>query len=261
MAALVVIETIALALLGVLVCGLLRSHAEILRALHGMGVEVGNTAGAAPQAREQRVAAPVARARPGATAVASEAVDLVGTTPAGEAVQVGVRSTGHDTLLAFLSSGCTACAEFWRSFRAPATQLGLPDGTRLVIVTKGAAEESVGRLRELAPAAVPVVMSSEAWKDYGVPVTPYFLHVDGPSGAVTGQGVGATWSQVASLLRQATADGREARDGRAGRRPRRDERPTVADVEAGVDRKLMAAGLYPGDPSLYPSRREGQQRG
>jgi hypothetical protein len=66
---------------------------------------------------------------------------------------------------------------------------------------------------------------------------------------------------VASLLRQATADGREARDGRAGRRPRRDERPTVADVEAGVDRKLMAAGLYPGDPSLYPSRREGQQRG
>ena len=38
MVALVVLLTIVVALLGVLVAGLLRSHAEVLRTLHDMGV-------------------------------------------------------------------------------------------------------------------------------------------------------------------------------------------------------------------------------
>ncbi len=225
MAVLVVVEAVAIALLGLLVCGLLRSHAEILRALHRLGVNVEDPAssGAAPVA----VASPRSRA-----STVRAAADIVGATPAGEAVQVGVRETRHDTLVAFLSSGCSTCAEFWRAFAQPPSALRLPDNTRLVIVTKDAAEESVRRVRELAPAGVPVVMSSQAWKDYGAPVTPFFMHVEGATGAIAGQGTGGTWPQVASMLAQARGD----------------------EVEAGVDRQLLAAGIKPGDPSLYPSR-------
>jgi hypothetical protein len=235
-AALVVVEAVAIALLGVLVVGLLRSHAEILRTLHRLGAGHPLADGSTPEA-----SVPLGPPRLSSTA---EAVDLVGTTPAGEAIQIGVRNARHDTLVAFLSSGCGTCGEFWRSF-ATATP-DVPPGTRLVIVTKSPAEESVSRLRELAPATVPVVMSTQAWQDYGVPVTPYFLHVDGPTGKVAGQGTGGTWSQVRSLFSQSRGDDEGARA----------RRPTVAEVEAGVDRKLLAAGIRPGDPSLYPSRQD-----
>lgn len=240
MEALVVIEAVAIALLGVLVAGLLRSHAEILRTLHRLGAGVGDTSVEAPKVRQGRAA------HTAGTSSAIQAVDLVGTTPAGEAIQVGVRGARTDTLLAFLSSGCGTCGEFWRAFREPAS-LGLPAGTRLVVVTKSPAEESVSRLRQLAPSDVPVVLSTEAWQSYGVPVTPYFMHVDGPTGQIVGQGTGGTWPQVRSLLRQATADDRH-NDG--------DRRTTVAEVEAEVDRRLLAAGIHPGDPSLYPSRQQ-----
>lgn len=226
MAVLVVVQAVAIALLGVLVCGLLRSHAEILRSLHRLGVNVDDPASAP--------AVSLASPRTRASAV-SAAVDIVGATPGGEAVQVGVVGARHDTLVAFLSSGCSTCAEFWRAFAQPPAALRLPADTRLVIVTKDPAEESARRVRELAPDGVPVVMSSQAWKDYGAPVTPFFMHVDGPSGAIAGQGTGGTWAQVASMLAQARGD----------------------EGEADVDRKLLAAGIKPGDPSLYPSRQGG----
>ncbi len=228
MAVLVVVEAVAIALLGILVCGLLRSHAEILRALHRLGI--GEDGLGPPAAVAVAVGSPRARA-----STVSAAVDIVGATPTGEAVQVGVRSARQDTLVAFLSSGCSTCAEFWRAFAQPPAALRLAANTRLVIVTKDSAEESITRVRELAPPGVPVVMSSQAWKDYGAPVTPFFMHVDGPSGAIAGQGTGGTWAQVASMLAQARGD----------------------EFEAGVDRQLLAAGIQPGDPSLYPSQRAG----
>ncbi len=40
MTALVVVEAVAIALLSLLVAGLLRSHAEILRSLHDFGVDL-----------------------------------------------------------------------------------------------------------------------------------------------------------------------------------------------------------------------------
>ena len=48
-------------------------------------------------------------------------------------------------------------------------------------VTKDPAHESPSRLRSLAPQGTPVVMSSAAWNDYGVPAAPYFVYLEGDS--------------------------------------------------------------------------------
>jgi hypothetical protein len=249
MTVLVVTLTVAVALLGLLVVGLLRSHAEILRALHDLGVNVDPQAPQADDtdARHARHAPRTAPAiaRPRAGAVARDAADLAGIAPRGDAVSVAVADTDHVTLLAFLTSGCLACRGFWDAFAEPA--LDVPGGARLVVVTKGPGEESEATIASLSPPGVVVVMSDAAWSDYGVPVAPYFVLVDGPSGSVVGEGASTQWSQVRNLMSQALADAglaaakgqlREARNG-AGR-------------EARVDDALRAAGIEPGDPSLYP---------
>lgn len=232
MTALVVLEGCAIALLGLLVAGLLRSHAEILRRLHELGAGLEEPA-TAPGAAPADVAIGV---RPGLAYPPQtwpEPRDVVGETPAGEAAAVAVTGSGPGTdgagtLLAFLSSGCGTCAGFWRAFAEP-TRLGLPAGVRLVVVTKGPEQESVVALRELAAPELTVVASTAAWTDYAVPVAPYFVYVSG--GRVTGAGAAATWEQVARLFDQAYADDR--------------------DNAARVDAELLAAGIGPGHPSLY----------
>ena len=249
MATLVVLEALAIALLGVLVVGLLRSHAEILRSLHQLGVEP-NHDHQSPNDVPGPTSVAVGGPRPLVTnrsarpATGARASDLVGTTPEKEIVQLGVVGADHDTLIAFLSSGCHTCSGLWQTL-GDGSPIDLPDRTRLVVVTKDPEQESLSRIRELAPAHVPVVMSTGAWQDYGVPVTPYFVHVHGASGEVVGQGSGATWTQVLSLLRQATVD-----DHGGGRRPRV---PSPAEEQEDVDSKLLAAGIRPGDSSLYTS--------
>ena len=203
MGALLAAQAVAIALLGVLVLGLLRSHAAILRSLHRMG------AGLEPAGPAQAgVTTPVLLgSRPLApAATASAALDLAGTDPAGRPVRVRVRDGGQDTLLAFLSSTCFTCAGFWRDFAAPGAELGLPAGTRLVIVTKDEPHENARRVRELAPRHHTVVASTEAWDGYGVPTSPYFLHVEGATGRILGQGAGGSWAQVRSLLLQSIGD-------------------------------------------------------
>jgi hypothetical protein len=195
--ALLVLEAVALALLGVLVAGLLRSHAEILRALHRLGVGDGD----APPG-ELRVQPGVARPR----ATSEPALDVVGTTPGGDALVVEVVGTPHDTLVAFLSSGCITCHGFWDAFRDRAN-LSLPKETKVVIATQGPEQESAPKVLALSPPGVPVVMSTAAWEGYGVPGAPYFIHVQGASGRVLGEGAAGTWAQVASLLQQAVDDG------------------------------------------------------
>jgi hypothetical protein len=168
--------------------------------------------------------------------------DVAGRTPWDEAVSVALTPARVDTLLAFLSSGCATCQSFWEAFRDERT-LGLPPGARLVVVTKGAGGESPATLRRVAPPEVPVIMSDEAWEDYRVPGSPYFIYVNGPDGAVGGEGSAATWPEVVSLLRDALDDAAAHRQGLdfAG-----------DDREARADRALLAAGILPGDPRLHP---------
>jgi hypothetical protein len=243
----VVAEGVAIALLAVLVLGLLRSHALILRALHelGAGLELEKEAGSpgpVPVSIEGGAALPAPR--PGAGA----AHDVVGTDLAGHHTVVDVAGDRAPTvLLAFLTSGCSLCRTFWAEL-GPDT--ALPAGARLVVVVKGAGEESPAALASLARPGVPVVVSDAAWVDYEVPGSPYFVLVEG--GAVTGEGSAETWPGVRDLLEQAVAEAADAR-----RAPRSDGGPGEAAAPGGrddlgrIDRELLAAGIHPGHASLY----------
>jgi hypothetical protein len=249
MTALVVGLTVAVALLAVLVAGLLRAHAEVLRALHQMGIELrpegAAEAGAGPPG-PVNVPMPGVRptpARPDSTDVA----DLSGATPSGDAMSLAVTDVSHDTLVAFLTSGCATCRGFWEAFRH--TPPDVPGGARLVVVTRGSEAESPGAIANLA-GAVPVVMSSDAWEHYDVPYAPYFIYISGPAGRVVGEGVAAGWEEVRTLVANAVADGTTSPPpGTTGGRQR-----SRADQErdAAVDRVLAEAGIEPGDPRLYP---------
>ena len=238
MVALVILEGVVVAILAFLVVGLLKSHAEILRQLHSLGAGGVGAAGGVGVEVGVDLAAPTLGAAGGATA----AHDVIGETPFGEAVALGVTGAANNTLLAFLSSGCTTCAQFWSAFARPSLP-GLPPGTRPVVVTRGDEAESITAIRQLAPPEVTVVMSTPAWESYRVPGSPYFVLVDGPAGLVAGEGTGTTWSQVASLMGQALGD-RSAR-------PRRSRQGRV-DAD---DAELLAAGIHPGHTSLFATGR------
>jgi hypothetical protein len=175
------------------------------------------------------------------------AVDLQGATLSEGAVHLRVAGVTHDTLLAFLSSTCGTCGTFWETFADP-RGFTLPEGTRLVVVTKGPDEESPSALQAVAPPGIDLVLSSEAWEHYRVPGSPYFVSIEGATGRVRGEGTGMSWEQVAGLLAQATGDLRFTL-GEAGARTRKPS--SDAERELAVDRELMAAGLFPGDARLY----------
>ena len=248
MAVLVVLLAVVVALLGLLVAGLLRSHAEILRALHQLGVNMDpardddrvTTAVGAPTIRSAEV--PKRPTRGG--------VDVVGTTPEHDAISIAVVGAKHLTLLAFLSSGCGSCLAFWDEFR-DGGPVEIPGDARLVCVSKEAGEESVASIRRLAPHDIPTVMSSQAWAAYDVPVAPFFVLIDGDSGEVIGEGAANQWNQVQSLLHTALDDaGMLDRTGNLVRARRGKPRADL-EREARADRDLLAAGIRPGDPSLY----------
>lgn len=258
MTALVVGLTVAVALLALLVAGLLRAHADVLRTLHQMGVNLDPRAAPAADPLRRTAAAgqdapvgldirPTPR-RPAATDLA----DITGTTPRSDAVSIALTGVGHDTLLAFLTSGCSTCRGFWDSFRSGSPEV--PGGARLVVVTRGADGESPGAINGLTGGGtmnVPVVMSSDAWEHYDVPYAPYFVYVSGSGEKVVGEGVASTWEQVRTLVANAVADGTTS----PGRRRSRSDR----ERDEEVDRVLARVGIQPGDPRLYPETLHGPQ--
>ncbi len=240
MTVLVTLLGIVVGLLGLLVVGLLRSHAEILRSLHELGVELdprGNTVGVT-------TSVPVTRRQSTQASAPRRAVDLVGVAPDGGAVSIAVDGASRLTLLAFLTGTCASCLAFWEAF-GDDHALTVPGDARLVVVTKDESAESLSAIRRLAPRHVPVVMSSAAWDAYDVPVAPFFALVDGSSSSVVGEGAANTWDQVSSMVAQAIAD--EAHGARRGSRSNR-----AADRADRVDAELLAAGIVPGDPRLFP---------
>jgi hypothetical protein len=226
MTALVIIEGVVIALLVVLVAGLLRSHAEILQRLHALD---GGGSGHSTETTGLQVTRR-------ATGTTPEAV--AGVTPTGSAAAVSLRGSRGLVLLAFLSSGCSTCRPFWEQFSTGA-EMPSPQ-VRPVIVTKGPDEESPSRIADLAPQSVPTIMSSHAWDEFKVPVSPYFVLVDAAAGAVVGEGAAANWPSVRDLLTAAMAD--TGYSGLAADTATRSRR-----TEATLD----AAGIRPGDPSLY----------
>jgi hypothetical protein len=240
--ALVILEGVVMAMLTFLVVGLLKSHAEILRQFH----EVGQGRDATEMAPQ-----PLISGRP-VGPEGSLAHDLIGESPDGESVAIGVAGAAHHTLVAFLSSGCATCADFWGALGRPDT-LGLPPRTRLVAVTRGPEAESVTAIRDVAPPDLTVVMSTQGWESYAVPGSPYFVLVDGPAGAVIGEGTGTSWAQVQSLMRQALGDRSADRstDGDGGGSSRQRRRRSDRGRMETDDVELLAAGIGPGHASLF----------
>jgi hypothetical protein len=208
LSALVAVETIVLALLAIVVVALLRSHAELLRRLPAVDEDDREPARLEPiplGSREPELPAHL----PGPRGRAAVAHDIVGNTLDGDGVVISM-SSGTDTVIAFLSSGCLTCATFWDGLR-PAVRQPLPGGARVVVVVKDREVESPSKLRDLAPPDVPVVHSSRAWEDFQIAMSPYFCFVDGTTGEVRSEGAAMTWEQVASLLRDSLMDEELAR--------------------------------------------------
>lgn len=260
MSVVVALLAVVVAILAVLVIGLLRSHADILRALHDLGVSLDpdNPTGRTGTDRVRDVVTvesdtePTIRTVEGvpgpAGASGQRATDIAGRTATGGTRTVSVTNTDTPTLLAFLTTGCTTCANFWQAF---ADGVRLPGDARLVIVTKGPDEESPADVAAVAAEHLVTIQSTDAWDAYRVPVAPYFVLVDGRRGIVAGEGAASSWELVSDLLDRALSDAGYAE-------------PTVRrrDVLLGkartdrVDRDLRAAGLEPGDPRLYHERQE-----
>ncbi len=242
---LVLALTAVVAVLCVLVAGLLRAYADVLRRLHALdggedGQQPAAPAGAPPFTVAEQVTVPRTTYPVEGREEWSEGHDVTGTTLGGEVAVARVVGTEQDTLLAFLSSGCAGCVGFWDELRTPG-RWALPEGSRLLVVAKDEHDESHSLLAELCPPGVDLVMSGQAWADYEVPGSPYVVVVDGPTGRVKGEGSGTSFSQLSALVSQAAGD--------ASARVRKPARDT--ERESDVDRELMRAGIMPGDVRLY----------
>ena len=167
MTALVVLLALVVALLIVLVIGVLRTHAEVLRRLHelGAGVFPEDQARSSPTAIDltSRVAAGVSAPRSGIDGAPLVVSHLQGSSPRGSTVSVALSGESRLTLLAFLSSGCATCGDFWRAWReGAAIDLGGPVAPRVVIVTKSAENEHPNAVVALAPEGITTIMSDLA---------------------------------------------------------------------------------------------------
>jgi hypothetical protein len=222
-----IVETAVLAVTVVFVIALLRSHAEILRRLVAIddGLRAAGPTGAVGQAEDH--------------AAGGAVTDIVGETLAGDAVKFALGAGSPQTLLAFLSSGCAACGPLWAGLHEDRSP---PLGARLIVVTKGPQQESLSRLRALAPADREVVMSSAAWEAFSVPATPHFVLVDGSIGEILGRGSATSWQQIETLLMDSEADTELHRAQGTSQRAAR------------AEQALAAAGITAGHSSLYPSR-------
>ena len=255
MLAVVVVLIAMVLLLGVLVVGLLRSHADIIRALHSMGVGVGDPANPVAGGVESPVALrmnpsllnPPLPSERSATSIH----DLEGVSPGGDQLVVSV-STAGQTLLAFLSSGCSSCQAFWSALADPAQRALLPPATRVVVVTKGPEFESPDSIAVMAPAGITVIMSTGAWSDYEVPGSPFFVLIDGPAGRRAGEGVAHHLAQVADLVGRADLDTRGPLASTSAPSRATAAGLNGAEREQANDDELRRAGILPGDPSLYP---------
>jgi hypothetical protein len=233
MLAITITEGFAIIVLGMLVVGLLRSHADILRALHELGA-------GAPGEESRDRSRLITRSAAGGTGEPGH--DLNGETLSGEAVAIGIAGATSDTLLAFLSAGCYTCQPFWSALSGP---VEIPNNARVIAVVQEG--DNAAKLRTLAGPDLLVVMSDSAWTDYQVPGSPHFIYLDGPSGAIVGEGTASSWPQVRDLLEHASSSRATSRDASG---------TTIElaghDNAERIDLELLHAGIGPGHPSLYP---------
>lgn len=118
---------------------------------------------------------------------------ITGQSPAGEPVIH--RLADPWTLIMFLSTTCDGCQELWHDFAEPEHSV-LPSDLARLVVTRAGEEPSaiLSRAKEAA-----VVLSDEAWPDYGVHSGPFFVLVEGGRRVAT-EGVAWSLEQIASAI-------------------------------------------------------------
>ena len=186
---------VAVALLTLLVIGLLRSYADLVKALHDAGIRI-----------EPSDDSPTPTGSFSHTHNGSQASPVTGSTLEGGVRSVAVSGGTGLLLLAFLSSGCGTCMEFWRVLRSEGAIPGLD--ADVVAITREPAREEPAKLSELAGDKVQVVMSEETWAAYDPPVTPHFVLIDRSTGSIIGEGSSPNPDSLVALLSRAAADSR-----------------------------------------------------
>ncbi len=175
MTILVVAGAVVIGLLAMLVIGLTRKNAEVLRRLEAAE----RTAEVSPTGAEAR--------------------DIAGMGLNGKVVGVRVHEPGRSTLLAFMSTTCSNCGRFWKAFSDTEAIATLGD-TRLIIVTYGTEHEVPTEIAEVAAPEIPLVMSSIAWNTYGIPGSPYFVMISGATGLITAKDSAGDWDDLLALV-------------------------------------------------------------
>jgi hypothetical protein len=130
---------------------------------------------------------------------ATSAVDIEGVDLSGAPARVGIVGAAEPVLLLFLSSGCLGCRDLWEG----ATELrrALPDGVRVVHVTRGPDAEDARVVSTLAQPGTLTVMSTTAYHDYRVGGPPFLVVVTGD--VVRTEGVAWGVTETARATRQA----------------------------------------------------------
>lgn len=127
-----------------------------------------------------------------------------GTVPSGGTITHQVTDVPW-TLLMFLTSSCDGCHELWAAFAHP-EHSPIPGDLHALVVTRRAPFEDPDSVARLCGVAS-VVMSDQAWTDYGVHTGPFFVLVDGSARRVATEGVAWSLEQITSAI--ATARGGE----------------------------------------------------
>jgi hypothetical protein len=234
--AVVIALAVVVVLLGILVVGLLRSHADILRRLESVGAGLEGVG-------HDHDSSQITLTRKAGTAVPDRRI--AGVTPDGESVVLSLATGADPTLLAFLSTTCSSCTPFWEGLEASSMYFG-GHRHRVVVVTLGESEESPSRAQSLAKPGVDVVMSSSAWSEFEAPGAPYFILIEPGTSRVIGEGSAMTYESLVEFLTDATND--QKWDLHVGGHE--------ISEENRIDADLRQAGILPGDPRLYPKKGE-----
>ncbi len=134
------------------------------------------------------------------------ASDIIGVSPAGARVEARISEFEDLVLLAFLTTRCNGCDEFWQGLRDSAGT-ELPEWVETVVVTKAAGSTGSAGVEQVAAGItrLPVIMSDGAWTDYRVSGYPFFVLVDAPTRTVISETVGFGWADVLSMVWAARA--------------------------------------------------------
>jgi hypothetical protein len=130
---------------------------------------------------------------------ATTPIDIEGVDPQGAAIRVPILSQAEPVLLLFLSAGCLGCHDLWDGTNE--LRRTIPEGIRIVIVSKGPEQEDAGSIAALAPVGVDVVLSSRAYLDYRVGGPPFLVLVTGHE--VLTEGVAWGVEETARAIRHA----------------------------------------------------------